>query len=62
MRDAKEIIWVSVPLDHETAERLRHLSDICHAPETTVAASLLRDILEDDESAHAVGESVTYLN
>ena len=47
-----EIVWVTVPLDAETAERLRHLSDICHADEKSVAASLLHDILKDDEEAH----------
>ena len=33
-------------------QRLRHLSDICHADEKSVAASLLHDILKDDEEAH----------
>lgn len=54
MREASktEIVWVSVPLDAETAERLRALSDICHADEKSVAASLLHDVLKDDEEAH----------
>lgn len=57
MRKANdEIVWVSVPLDADTAERLRHLSDVCHAPEPSVAASLLHDILKDDEEAHAGAE------
>ena len=58
-----EIVWVSVPLDAETAERLRSLSDICHAPETSVAASLLHDILRDDAEAHeSAGRPACYLN
>lgn len=52
MREAKEIVWVQVPLDVETARRLRHVSDMCHADEKSVAASLLHDILKDDEDAH----------
>jgi len=46
------VVWLRVPLDGETAERLRALSDICHNDEITVAASLLHDILKEDEEAH----------
>lgn len=54
MRKAPEAntVWVSIPLDAETAERLRNLSDICHADEQSVAASLLHDILKDDAETH----------
>jgi predicted transcriptional regulator len=42
-------VWVSIPLDPETAARLQNLSDFCHAEPVKVAASLLHDILKDDE-------------
>lgn len=45
-------VWISVPLDVETVERLRNLSDACHADPDSVAASLLHDILKDDEECH----------
>ena len=47
-----ELVEQGRALAAETAERLRHLSDICHADEKSVAASLLHDILKDDEEAH----------
>ncbi len=56
MRKAPEIdtVWVSIPLDAETAERLRILADDCHVADvSTLAASLLHDVLKDDEDAHA---------
>jgi hypothetical protein len=46
------VVWLRVPLDGETAERLRALSDICHNDEITVAASLLHDILKEDADCH----------
>ncbi len=49
LEDRQETVWISVPLDAETAARLRNLSDVCHAAPTHVAASLLHDILKDDE-------------
>lgn len=52
-----EVRWISIPLDEETAERLQNLSDICHADETTVAASLLHDILQDDAESHYLLET-----
>ncbi|MHB8272011.1 hypothetical protein [Bradyrhizobium sp.] len=50
--DDHSVVWVRVPLDEETAARLRNLSDICHADPVSVAASLLHDILKDDADAH----------
>jgi hypothetical protein len=50
--DTENIVWISVPLDGETAARLLNLSDVCHAEPVSVAASLLHDILKDDEIAH----------
>jgi bacterioferritin (cytochrome b1) len=45
-------LWVS--LDEETARRLQSLADICHASEDSVAASLLHDILKEDEDSHTL--------
>ena len=53
--DAAPIRWLSIPLDAKTAERLANLSDVCHNDPVRVAASLLRDILADDEAAHSPG-------
>jgi len=50
--DLKETVWISIPLDATTAARLQNLSDVCHAAPTNVAASLLHDILADDEEAN----------
>jgi hypothetical protein len=44
--------WISIPLDAQTADRLTHLSDECHADPVSVAASLLHDVLADDEEAN----------
>lgn len=52
MSDAKkstETVWINVPLDLETRKRLRGLAKFCQADDTEVAASLLHDILRDDE-------------
>lgn len=50
--DAPPVRWLSIPLDAKTAERLAHLSDVCHNDPVRVAASLLHDVLADDEQAH----------
>jgi predicted transcriptional regulator len=50
--DEQGVAWLSIPLSAETRERLRHLADICHADPVQVAASLLHDVLKDDEVAH----------
>jgi hypothetical protein len=50
--EAPPVRWLSIPLDAKTAERLANLSDVCHNDPVRVAASLLRDILADDEQAH----------
>ena len=47
-----EVVWVSVPLDAATAARLQGLADMCHAEPTSVAASLLHDVLAEDEAHH----------
>lgn len=60
--DDKDIVWVSVPLDAATAARLENLADICHAPKTAVAASLLHDVLADDEQAHIPSERAVIFN
>lgn len=45
-------LWLRLPLDAETARRLASLADVCHAAPESVAASLLHDILQDDDEAH----------
>ena len=52
IEDPKETVWISIPLDGVTAARLQNLSDVCHAAPINVAASLLHDILKDDEEAN----------
>jgi hypothetical protein len=56
LKDA-EVLWIRIPLDGETAERLQNLSDICQSDASRVAASLLHDILKDDDDAHALLEA-----
>ena len=41
-----------VPLDDATVARLIELSDICHMPPTLLIASIIHDVLKDDEDAH----------
>lgn len=50
--DDSSTIWIKVPVDGETARRLAALSDVCHADPIKVAASLLHDVLADDEEAN----------
>ena len=45
-------VWIRIPLDGETVRRLQNLSNECHADPTKVAASLLHDLLKDDEAAN----------
>lgn len=47
-----QTIIIRIPLDGETAARLRNLSNICHADPVSVAASLLHDVLKEDADAH----------
>jgi hypothetical protein len=48
---------IKITLDGETAELLDALSDMCHAAPETVAASLLRDVLQDDEETNFLLEA-----
>jgi hypothetical protein len=50
--DDAPVRWISIPLDPRTAARLANLSDECHADPVQVAASLLHDVLADDEQAN----------
>jgi hypothetical protein len=53
--------WIRVPIDAITAARLAHLARIVEAEPISIAASLLHDILKDDESAHELsGRAVTF--
>ena len=49
---AYDTLWISVPLSGDTVRRLKKLADMCHADPKAVAASLLHDVLADDEGAH----------
>lgn len=51
-KDPEGIIWISVPLDADTAAMLETLSNECHADPVKVASSLLHDVLRDDSDAH----------
>lgn len=50
--DETEVVWMTIPMSARTAERLLNLSNNCHAAPDRVAASLLHDVLADDEAAH----------
>jgi hypothetical protein len=50
--DDEPVVWFSIPLSGATVERLMNLSNICHAEPTKIAASLLHDILADDEASN----------
>jgi hypothetical protein len=50
--DDDEKVLFDIPLDGDTIERLMNLAVICRAPPREVAASLLRDLLLEDEDAH----------
>jgi hypothetical protein len=51
--DEDEVVMFSIPLNRATIERLMNLSAICHADPIKVAASLLHDVLKDDDEANA---------
>jgi hypothetical protein len=50
---------VQVPLDAATAERLNNLADMCHTAPTSVAASLLHDVLAEDDAHHEPAERIS---
>lgn len=43
---------LAVPLDDDSVERLMSLSRVCGLPLADLAASLLHDLLEEDEETH----------
>ena len=49
---ADDITVIEVAVDGETLRRLMKIADMSHAAPRAVAASLLHDILKDDEDAH----------
>jgi len=62
--DPEETVFLELAIDRETADRLLELSRFCQADPNTIAASLLHDILADDEAANiptavAAGHGVT---
>jgi hypothetical protein len=52
VQENETIGYISIPVDAETFRRLTTIADMCHADPKTVAASLLHDVLADDEAAH----------
>jgi hypothetical protein len=52
MKNLLETTWINIPLDGESAERLRNFADMCHAAPERIAAALLHDVLADDEEAN----------
>ncbi len=52
MSDAAAERWITIELDGDTAARLERLSAACRDGEESVAASLLHDILKEDEDCH----------
>lgn len=50
--DEPAVEWLQIPLTEATRRRLEALANACHADRTKVAASLLHDVLADDEDAH----------
>lgn len=50
--EADDVVWITVPLDPRTAARLQNVSDECFADRAQIAASILHDVLEDDEDHH----------
>jgi predicted transcriptional regulator len=55
--EEEERVPFSIALDGETIDRLMRLSDACHADPRKVAASLLHDLLKDDEFENDVTEA-----
>lgn len=48
----EDLVWFSIPLNGATVDRLMNLSNLCHAEPVRVAASLLHDILKEDDLVH----------
>lgn len=49
---ADDITLITIPVDGDTLRRLMQIADMSHAAPKSVAASILRDVLKDDEEAH----------
>lgn len=41
-----------IGLDHETVRRLMEVADLSHAEPRVILASIIHDVLHDDELAH----------
>jgi hypothetical protein len=46
------LMRITLLLDAKTAARLIRLSDLCDDDLEVIAASILHDVMEDDEAAH----------
>lgn len=60
--DDTEVELVTIALDAVTAARLRNLANMCHAAPTSVAASLLHDVLKDDDEHHEPAARAVSIN
>lgn len=52
MSDRQQNAALTIPLDDDSLVRLMDLSRACGLPIADLAASLLHDLLEEDETAH----------
>lgn len=52
IEDDNDVVRFEVPVDLETVAWLMAISESCHAPPAVVIAAMLRNLREDDESAH----------
>ena len=57
IRDDDDYTIYQLPLDDDTVERLHALSKATKVPPVVLAASLLHDVLRDDEITNAEVES-----
>lgn len=53
--EGEEVVYFRVPLRLDTVARLMTVSELSHADPVAVAASLLNDVLKEDEDAHLDG-------
>lgn len=59
-RQAPRAQPIEIELDGHTAERLHRLAACCDDDPRRIAASLLHDILRDDEETNCLGAPVDY--
>ena len=50
--DDRGVVFFRVPVDDATVARLMTVADEAHSDPATIIASILHDVLKDDEDAH----------